>query len=169
MNLDSETKEDIDFISSLDKAGFLVWPIDYEISELNKFDASSWFENAMEEYEKHTFIEFGKDGTGSGFCLWVYPGLQRKSPVVFWSSEGEFYFVSDSLRDFIRQLCSGKMFFDGDWLEPTDEDKDEVDWLDLKRRAVDHMGEWEESPEELKDKGRKNHPNFEEWVNAHWD
>ncbi|MGO3346317.1 MAG: hypothetical protein ACTIM4_13650 [Marinomonas sp.] len=71
MNIDSETKADIDFISSLDNAGFLGWPIDYEVSKLNKFDTSSWFESAIEEYEKHTFLEFGKDGTGSGFCLWV--------------------------------------------------------------------------------------------------
>lgn len=169
MNIDRDSKEAIEFINSLEAAGFLGWPIDFEPTELNRFDASSWFENSIEEYEKHRFLEFGKDGTGSGFCLWFYPGLERKPPVVFWSSEGEFCFVSDTLRDFVRQLCSGKLFYDGSWLDPDDEDRKEIDWEDLKQRAINYFGAWLKSPKELEEEGRKNHPDFEKWVNEHWE
>ena len=169
MQIDDESKKDIEFIKFLDAAGFFGWPIDFEPSDLNRFDASSWFENAIEEYEQHQFLELGRDGTGSGFCFWIYPDLKIKPPVVFWSSEGEFHFVAGSLSDYIRQLCSGKMFYDGSWLEPDAEELKEIEWSDLKQRAINHLGAWAESPEELEQKGRKNHPDFESWVNEHWE
>ena len=186
IKLGTDVLESIQFLWKLEDEELIGWPIDFETSrparpqligmesnprkvELETFDASSWFENSIEEYEKHKFYEFGIDGTGSGFCLWYYPDLNKIPPVVFWGSDGEFHFVAGSIQDFIKQLSSGKLFFSGSWLEPEDDEIEELDWNKLRSVTESHLGKWVEKPEELTVKGRLDHPDFEGWVNENWE
>jgi hypothetical protein len=165
--VDSRTKQDIDFIRRLCDDKLIGWPhMDFLPVDLGDFDASTWFENHLDVYRQHAFVEFARDGTGSGYCLWYYPGLKEPPPVVFWGSEGEFYFVAGSVQDFIRQLGSGKALRSGFW----DEDpKGNVERATLRRRCEDYVGPWRAEPDEICARGRSAHPPFEEWVSQYWE
>ena len=130
--VDPQTRNDIDFLNQLLGEELIRYPIDYETQQIGLFDLNSWFGNDTNDYGQHRFIEFGMDGSGSGYCLWYYPELKGRPPVVLFESEGDFYFIAGSTQDFIRQLTSGEIFFDGEWGEDPAADEDDGEELDFK-------------------------------------
>jgi len=151
----------------------LGWPIDYEVYSLSDSELEEtlgdWFGSNKWSKSGHSFLQFGQDGTGSLFCLWFYPELKHELPVVFLGSEGESCLVSSNTTDFVKQLTSGKLFYDGDWLEPEPEDESELNWNELKIKTMEYLGAINNTPEEIKEKAIKEHPGFSTWVESKVD
>ena len=168
--ISSSTQESLDFLQNICDEGIVSWPIDYETNNANDRELAQtfgfWF--GGDKWSKHgdTFAQFGQDGTGSMFLLWFYPNLTGEPPVVFMGSEGETCIVASNINDFIKQLCSGKLFFDGGWLDPVEEDKDKIDWDNLRMIAEAKFGSLELSPDQLCGRAKNAHPSFVEWVES---
>jgi len=79
---------------------------DTQYEEYKFLSDSAWFENDLSPYFKDRFIEFGKEGDGSSFCLWYYPGLVGEPPVVHMGTDPVFCTMAPSLEDFICLLTS---------------------------------------------------------------
>ncbi|KQQ66379.1 hypothetical protein ASF84_23985 [Pseudomonas sp. Leaf127] len=166
--LDDTTRDAIDFINTLCEDGLIDWPIDFEPAAFSDAELAEtfghWFGGQRWSEAGDTFVQFGQDGTGSMFLLWYYPGLSTRPPVVFMGSEGATSLVANDIEDFIRQLASGKQFFDGDWLEPDEDEDRELDWQALAQAVDARYGLGDETPEQLSDKARREHPDFDQWV-----
>ena len=164
------TRESIEFINSLCEEKIISWPIDYEVYEPSDCELNEtfgdWFGSNKWALSNHTFVQFGQDGTGSMFLLWFYPELKSDPPVVFMGSEGETCLVSSDIKDFIKQLSSGKMFYDGSWLDPEPEEKEDLNWEILHSTVESKLGKSNETPEQLSEKAASIHPNFKAWVES---
>lgn len=106
--------------------------------------------------------------------LWFYSSPKTEPPVVFLGSEGESCIFAASINYFIQQLASGKLFFPyGDnicsWLDPEEEETQELDWQKLKASVEAKLGKNKFSPEEIRDRAMKIHPNFTSWVETKID
>ena len=80
--IDGDTRAALDFIRALVDDRVIRRPMDYQATALAEFDVSTWFERDPAALEGHKFIQFGQDGTGSGYCLWYYPTLGDRRPRV---------------------------------------------------------------------------------------
>ena len=113
--LSTKTQEDMKFIDALCEKEIISWPIDYEPYHPTNEELSEtlghWFGSDKWSKSGDSFLQIGQDGAGSLFCLWFYPVLKEEPPVVFLGSEGESSLVASDTSDFIRQLSSGKLFF----------------------------------------------------------
>ncbi|MBL4900896.1 MAG: hypothetical protein JKX76_14900 [Colwellia sp.] len=168
--LSEQATNDIEFINGLSQEEILSWPIDYEVNRPTTKEVEEtldcWFGGSKWRGSNHAFLQFGQDGCGSLFCLWFYPDLQGEPPVIFLGSEGERSIVANNCNDFVKQVASGKVFCDGNWLEPEDEDEDELDWDLLKQRAKSYLGEICDDPNKLRDLAISRHPNLSDWVES---
>ena len=168
--LSCESKKLIDALNNLSREGVVSYSIDYEAYECSDDDLTEtfghWFGGTKWKNSGDSFIQFGQDGSGSLFLLWFYPGLAGEPPVVFMGSEGEAHFVAPNIKSFVMQLCSGKLFYDGGWLEPEDDEKEELDWDVLKSRAEELVGPIAKNPEEIRDEGLCSCPSFPDWVKS---
>jgi len=168
--LSKESKKGIKFISQLLSNEMNSYPIDYESYDAPDKEITEtmelWTGNKKWNADGDSLVQFGMDGSGSMFCLWYYPNLKGEPPVVFLGSEGHSCLVSNNLNDFIKHTCSGKLFSDGEWLDPYLDDEKEFDWLSLKNKAEKLIGKWSTSPEELRDTGKLNHPDFNAWAES---
>lgn len=167
--LSARTKELIKALSNLSFEGVIAYPIDYEAYECTDDELAEtfghWFGGTKWKSDGDSFVQFGQDGTGSMFLLWFYPNLTGEPPVVFLGSEGEAHLVAPNLESFIMQMGSGKMFFDGHWLEH-DENENEFNWDLLKARTEALVGPIVKDPEKIRDEGLSSHPNFPDWVES---
>ena len=166
----SATQESIDFLSSLCEKEIISWPIDYEVftpsdDELEE-TFGHWFGGNKWAANGDTFVQFGQDGTGSMFLLWFYPNLKAEPPVVFMGSEGESCLVSSDIDDFIKKISSGKLFYDGSWLDPDEEEKEELDWDKLRKAIESRFGKVSQTPEQLSENAKGAHPDFKAWVES---
>ena len=168
--LNLEQQSSINFINELSLNGILNWPIDYESNfqtdEELAITFGYWFGNDHWSKDGDTFVQFGQDGTGSMFLLWFYPNLKIEPPVVFMGSEGESFIVSNRISDFAKQLASGKLFFDGCWLEPEADEEIQVDWAVLKSKIEIEFGKITERPEALTELAKSKHPSFSSWIES---
>jgi hypothetical protein len=169
-SIDGSTRATLEFIRTLVDDRVIRRPMDYQVTALAEFDVSTWFERDPAALEGHKFIQFGQDGTGSGYCLWYYPTLgDRRPPVVFWGSEGDYVFVAGDADDFARQLTSGMLPYHGRWLDPDPPERQKLDLDTLRRRAESRFGVRDAHPDELRAKGPPAHPDFEGWVRVNWE
>ena len=169
-SIDGDTRATLEFIRSLIDDRIIRRPMDYQATALAEFDVSTWFQRDPAALEGHKFIQFGQDGTGSGYCLWYYPTLgDRRPPVVFWGSEGDYAFVAGNADDFARQLTSGMMPYQGFWVEPDDDERTEIDVESMRRKAEARFGPSDVSPDELRKKAQPTHADFEAWVRVNWE
>ena len=163
--------KDFTFLQSLQNQGYLGWPIDFECNEQTSESVAEtlgyWFGHDQWKQDGGSFFQFGQDGTGSLYCVWFYPGLEGEPPVVFFGSEGQRQLVSDNTNDFVVLITSGLLPFDGDWIEPSNEDIKEIDWASLKELGQRHTGIKDIDVADLINKAKKNHPSFKEWVSKH--
>lgn len=168
--LDDATRDAIAFINTLYDQDLIGWPIDFESASYSDEELAEtfghWFGGQRWAAAGDSFVQFGQDGTGSMFLLWYYPGLKTQPPVVFLGSEGETSLVASNIEDYIRQLASGKQFFDGAWLEPDEDDERKLDWQALARAVDERYGLGDATPEQLAEKARREHPDFDQWVNS---
>ena len=168
--LSKKTQDDIAFLDRMSLEEVISWPIDYETNRQTFSETSDaldmWLGGKKWRETEHNFIQFGQDGCGSLFCLWFYPDLKGEPPVVFLGSEGERALISNSAHDFVRQITSGKVFFDGGWLDPDDEEKDELDWELLFKKAKSYIGSLCENPSELTSSAQANHPDISSWIES---
>ncbi len=166
--LSSYSRDGISFIEFLFNNGYISYPIDYEVYKPTEKELKEtlgyWFGHTKWQEKGDKFIQFGMDGTGSMFCFWLYPTLESEPPIVLFGSEGERSLVATNINDFIKQLNSGKLFYDGNWLEPEEDEESELDWEALKHQAVKYLGPWDENSEELSTKASMEHPDFNAWV-----
>lgn len=168
--MDDETLNARSFLKILCGSEQIRWPIDFAVFEPNDEELAEtfgcWFGGQRWSTSGDTFAQFGKDATGSMFLLWYYPGLTTQPPVVFLGSEGESCLVSNSIEDFIHQLGSGKLFFNGDWYAPSPGENKDLDWQNLQRLIHEKLGRSDETPEQLSEKARQAHPDFTRWVES---
>ncbi len=168
--LSEKSKSGIDFIAQLFQEGVLGYPIDYEMCQPKDDDLSEtfgyWFGSDSWASNGDSFVQFGMDGTGSMFCLWYYPDLSGEPPVVFFGSEGERCLIATNINDFIKQMSSGKLLFDGRFSDPDPEEQSELDWSSLRCKAEEYLGPWELDPDEIQKLGVKEHPDFVSWVES---
>ncbi|MEM8831956.1 MAG: hypothetical protein AAGE96_21765 [Cyanobacteria bacterium P01_G01_bin.19] len=176
--IDIEIQESLDFLEELCEREIIHYPIDFEIYRSSDHELSetlkSWFGSDRWSEDGDCFWQFGQDGSGSLFLLWYYPSLEIEPPVVFLGSEGESCIFAASVNDFIQQLASGKLFCPyGDnicsWLNPDDEEKEQLDWHKLKITVENKLGKSTVSPEEIRDKALKTHPDFSSWIETKID
>lgn len=168
--LSEKTQSDINFLEQLSDQAVLSWPIEYE-SNRQTLSATADILNLWlggEKWRKtgHKFLQIGQDGCGSLFCLWFYPELDEEPPVVFFGSEGERAVVANCARDFVKQMTSGKVFFDGSWLEPDEQEKGLLDWALLSSKAEEYLGESCGEPQELSKLAANNHPDISSWIES---
>lgn len=170
IKLSRKTSEDIEFLDALSTQEIISWPIDFESNSQSPNDTSDildlWIGGNKWRNTGHQFVQFGQDGCGSLFCLWFYPELLNEPPVVFLGSEGERAVVSNNLNDFILQIASGKLFYDGGWLETNKEEKEELDWTLLSNKVKAHTGSTCDNPKELSELAIQKHPNLSNWVES---
>ena len=163
-------QDSINFIDRLCEQDIIAYPIDYEPNYPSNKELSETFENwfgGNKWLQKgDSFVQFGQDGTGSLFLLWYYPLLKIEPPVVFMGSEGESYLVAPKIDDFIRQLASGKLFYDSEWFDPELEEQLELDWHRLRSVVEAKLGRIELTPLQIQNRAIKLHPNFTAWVEA---
>lgn len=168
IELSDNTKADLAFLDELSLQKVIAWPIDYETNRQTFSETSDtldlWLGGSKWRETGYSFIQFGQDGCGSLFCLWYYPELSGEPPVVFFGSEGERALVSNNASDFVKQITSGKIFYDGNWLDPEDDDKDELDWTLLAKNAEAYIGSQCKDPEELSKLAAASHPDISEWI-----
>lgn len=166
--VDPATRDAIAFIEGLCERGLITWPIDFEFYQASDADLAEtfghWFGGQRWASDGDSLVQFGQDGTGSLFLLWYYPGLSGKPPVVFMGSEGESSLVADNLEDFIRQLGSGQVFYVDSWVEPDEDDNEEMDWQALADAIDERYGLSKETPQQLAEKAARSHPDFSAWV-----
>lgn len=62
---------------------------------------------------RNELLSFGSYETGGSFCLWYYPELETKAPVVYIGDCGELAFVAPSFQDFVCLLSKGKLICAG--------------------------------------------------------
>ncbi|MCT7357887.1 hypothetical protein [Thalassolituus pacificus] len=164
------TQADIDFLHNMSLEEVISWPIDFETNRQTFSETSDvldmWLGGKKWRETEHHFIQFGQDGCGSLFCLWYYPELKGEPPVVFLGSEGERALVSNSAHDFVMQITSGKVFYDGSWLDPHDEDKDELNWDLLSKKAKSYLGSLCDNPSELTKSAQAKHPDISSWIES---
>ena len=164
------TLKGLEYLAVIDAGGYFGWPIDFELMNASQSEIEvtlgHWFGSNRWKNDGDYFIQFGQDGTGSLFCFWYYDGLIGEPPVVFLGSEGASCLVAKDSTDFIKQITSGKLFFDGDWSESDEDDKESIDWAKLKELAQKLVGSFNESPEDLMKQASEKHPNFQLWVQS---
>jgi hypothetical protein len=171
--ISTSTQDSLNLLERLCEEENIVWPIDYEVNNSGDEDLSEtlghWF--GSDKWSRHgdTFVQFGQDGTGSMFLLWFYSGLAGEPPVVFMGSEGGACLVASNIDDFIKQLLSGKVFYQDSWLDPDEEDEDEIDWDNLRKISETRYGPDSMTPDQLQDIARKKHPDFVGWVDSNID
>lgn len=164
-----------DLLLALQDEGLLTWPIDFEAQEPSEEDAADtlgyWFDGKDWRAGGQSFIQFGQDGTGSLFCLWMYPGLEGEPPVVFFGSEGEVGLIAANVADFTRRLCSGLVWdgYDGSWVpvdegEIEDDDEDALDLQALRARAQEVLGVWGKGVDMKMQEAIAKQPDFKGWV-----
>lgn len=170
LKMDDETLSARSFLKTLCESEQIKWPIDFAVFEPSDEELAEtfecWFGGQRWSTSGNTFAQFGQDATGSMFLLWYYPSLTTRPPVVFLGSEGESCLVSNSLEDFIRQLCSGKLFFNGGWYAPSPGEDEDLDWKSLQRLIDEKLGGINETPEQLSEKAHHAHPDFTRWVES---
>ena len=163
----------LNFIDELCEQEIITYPIDYEIEHPSDLDLAAtlrcWFGGDRWSEEGDSFVQFGQDGTGSLFLLWFYPSLKIEPPVVFLGSEGESCLVAANIGDFIYQLASSKIFFDGEWIDPEPDEKQTLDWQQLKLTVENKLGKNDKLPTQIRDLAVKIHPNFASWVESKID
>ena len=168
--LNDKNKKLISSLNQLCRDGVVDYPIDYEAYEPSDEELTEtlgyWFGGSKWQSEGDSFVQFGQDGTGSLFLLWFYRGIVNDPPVVFMGSEGEAHFMAPNIESFIKQVGSGKLFCDGDWLNPGKEEKDELDWATLKLRVEELVGPITKDPDVIKNEGISSCPNFPNWVES---
>ncbi|VVO86191.1 hypothetical protein [Pseudomonas silesiensis] len=168
--MDYETKTALSFIDRLSTGQHNLWPHDFEFSETSDDELTEafgyWFGGHRWANSGDTFVQFGRDGTGSMFLLWYYPDLNAPPPVVLLGSEGERCLMATDIDDFIRQLGSGQLFFNETWSEPLPNEIDEMDWCELRRTIHEKYGLGDEPPEKIAEKARLTHPDFPRWVES---
>lgn len=166
--ISDQTQTNVSLLDALSLKGVIRWPIDYETDKQTFTQTAdtldSWMGGPSWRASGHKFIQFGRDASGSLFCLWFYPELIEEPPVVFIGSEGDTYVVSNNSTDFIKQITSGYIFNDGSWLEPDEEELQELNWDALLEIGQKFTGSTCSSPSELTDIAISNHPSLEEWV-----
>ncbi|MBK4992976.1 hypothetical protein IAE39_001150 [Pseudomonas sp. S37] len=164
------TRDALIFLKGLCEAELITWPIDYEFVEHSDEQLAEtfgdWFGGTRWSECGDCFVHFGRDGSGSLFLLWYYPELISQPPVVFMGSEGECGLVADNIQDFIRQMGSGKVFFDNAWITPEDEDNMVINWAGLACAIEQQYGSNHVTPEQLLDKAKRNHVDFAQWVES---
>ncbi|AXH09312.1 hypothetical protein CP960_02265 [Malaciobacter halophilus] len=168
--LNKNSLESLEYLKKLCEKEIISWPIDFEFYQVSKEELNQtfkyWFGNETWSSCNDSFIQFGKDASGSMFLLWFYPKLKTEPPVVFMDSEGEAYLVSSCITDFIKQLASGYLFFNNSWIELSLKEKKELNWELLKEEVNEHFGVTNINPQELTQIAKLNHPNFSDWVKS---
>jgi len=173
--LSEHDRQVIDFLDELCEEEIITYPIEFE-SGLASDDewsetAGHWFGSGRWAEGGDSFVHFGSDGTGGCFLLWYYPDLDGDPPVVFLGSEGESCMASPTVTDFLKQLASGKVFFEGSWLDPDDEEEEDddfpvLDWVELKASVEARFGEADMDPEDVTARAVAEHPDFPAWVES---
>lgn len=168
--LNKNSLESLEYLKELCEKEIISWPIDFEFYQTSKTQLEEtlkyWFGNEAWSSSGDSFIQFGKDASGSMFLLWFYPKLKTEPPVVFMDSEGDAYLVSSSITEFVKQMASGFLFFSGSWIEPDSKEKKELDWTLLKKLVNEHFCIKHINPEELTKIAKLNHPSFSDWVKS---
>jgi hypothetical protein len=158
----------LEFIELLMKQGLIEWPIDYEPYRSTEADTAEvldlWFGSKKWRSSNYEFLQIGQDGMGSLFCLWNYPDLNTEFPVVFFGSEGQCAVVANSLQEFIAQLGSGYLFFDGDWLEPDQDALEQLDFVALKGKTEAFTNLANCNPNEITSIAKNIHPDLSGWI-----
>ncbi len=167
----TENYKDFAFLRSLQESGLLGWPIDFECNNQTAEQVAEtlgyWFGHDNWKKDGGSFVQFGQDGSGSLYCLWLYPGLTGEAPIVFFGSEGERSLVCGSTREFAALITSGLLPFEGGWVEPSEEDLNEIDWGVLKKLGLEHTKGLVVKPEQCQESAETKHPSFEGWVSRH--
>lgn len=167
-NLLEEDINALQFLNKLCKDEILAWPIEFEFDnpsiESLEHTLDCWFGDRRWSSSGDMFILFGKDGTGSLFLLWQYPGLNNRPPVVFLGSEGDSYLIASDTTEFVKQLGSGLLFFEGSWLEPDPDECIELDWKRLNNEIQKKYGSFEITANETTKCARSRQPDFTKWV-----
>lgn len=168
--LSDENRKLIDALDQLCREEVVGYQIGYEAYQASDEELIEtfgyWFGGSKWQSDGDSFVQFGQDATGSMFLLWFCPNLVGEPPVVFLGSEGEAHFVAPNLKSFLKQIGSGKLFYDGDWLEPDSGEKAELDWVLLRSRVEKLVGPITQDPEEIRDEGATLFPNFPDWVES---
>ena len=173
-----EVQNSLDFLEELCQQEIIHYPIDFEMYQSQDRELAetlnSWFGSDRWSEDGDRFLQFGQDGSGSLFLLWYYPSLEIEPPVVFLGSEGESCIFANNINDFIQQLASGKLFCPYgdnfcDWLDPSEEERKQLNWHKLKVTVENKFGKSKVSPEAIRDNALKTHPNFPSWVETKVD
>jgi hypothetical protein len=167
-------QDSLNFIDELCKQKIIAYPpIDYEICHPSDEELAEtlgcWFGSDKWSKNGDSFVQFGQDGTGSLFLLWFYPALTTEPPVVFLGSEGDSCLVAANINDFIRQLASGKLFFNGKWFDPEVDGTSKYDWQRFRLAVEAKLGKSEMSLLELSNNATRLHPAFTTWVQTQID
>jgi hypothetical protein len=162
-------QDSLNFIDELCKQEIIAYPpIDYEICHPSDGELAEtlgyWFGSDKWSQNGDSFVQFGQDGTGSLFLLWFYPALTTEPPVVLLGSEGDSCLVAANINDFINQLASGKVFFNGNWFDPEADETPTFDWQRFRLTVQAKLGKSEMSLLELSNNATRLHPAFTTWV-----
>ncbi|KFE56892.1 hypothetical protein [Pseudomonas syringae] len=166
--MDAATQAAVSFLKGLSTGPHIEWPHDFRVVEPSDeqlaeefgycFGGQRWSTSG------DTFVQFGRDASGSMFLLWYYPGLNAKPPVVYVGSEGESMLLATDIEDFIRQLGLGESFCCGAF-GCSDEFNERV-WSELRRIIQDEFEFSDENLQQLIDKASQSHPDFTMWFES---
>ncbi len=137
----------------------------FELASISKEGLKTYFGEDTEVLSQ--FIEFGQDGNGSTYALWLYKDTPLDdAPIVYFNSEGaENTVVADNLAEFLTLLAAYKelllgSYSDGDEDDPpTQGNREFRTWIREKYQL-----QAASNPNEIIQKAQKNHPNLGEWI-----
>lgn len=152
--------------------GLIMWPMDLELQLPSAVEGAeslaAWLGREVRWQGGDQLIQFGRDGTGSLYCLWSYSDLKGPPPVVFLGSEGELDHVAESAEHFVRYLGAGFDFGFGGWyvignLTPAEAQRRRQ----LQAEIEPCYGRLEVQPDQLDQQQLAGpHPCFASWVEA---
>jgi hypothetical protein len=131
------------------------------------FGYAAWFGGDRKAAEQ--FVVFGKDGDGSLYAFWLYPGRTlADAPVVFLGSEGtDCGVLAGNLDEFLGLLAVGaeELGFKASWgnvASPSDLTPRKMEFRDWLRRSFGITAP--NDPMEVITAARRSHPEFETWL-----
>lgn len=167
---DPKTITDLAVLASLAREGLLGGPLDIYVGEpsetLTRVELNRLLGSTRWSEKGDRFIRIARRANGAMFCLWLYPGLRGRPPVVFFGGDGELHLVSANTTDFLHQLSSGYLYWRGHWIVPTDGDAVRFDWQALRVAVNERLGVDRSDPNVLTTKAERRNPAFRAWATA---
>jgi hypothetical protein len=168
------------------RKNFGVYPVPHILQELLNFQnmGTEWYSDSFElasiskeglktyfgddEEMVSQFIEFGHDGNGSTYALWLYKnGSLDDAPIVYFHSEGMGdTVVADNLAAFLTLLAWDEELTLGSYsgtienIVHTKRNQEFRMWIDEHY----HL-QVPSDPDIIIREAQKKHPNLEEWIN----